>query len=68
MAINCKCCPGEVAHQGEAWRAEVYEGLAADLWPIASDEKCRAYIRYRNLSLWFVANGRDKKVWQGWNR
>jgi hypothetical protein len=45
----------------------VLEGLEAELWPIASDEECRAYIRYRNLSLWFVSEGRDRRVWQGWN-
>ena len=45
----------------------VLEGLEAELWPIASDEACRAFIRYRNLSLWFVTEGRDPSLWQGWN-
>ena len=44
----------------------ILEAMEAELWPIASDEDCRAYIRYRNLSLWFVANGHDRKIWQGW--
>jgi hypothetical protein len=68
MAVNCKCCPNSFEHIGEAWRAKVYEGLEADIGPRATIEKCEAWFAWYNLGVWFVKEGRDKKVWQGWNR
>jgi hypothetical protein len=66
MAINCKCCPGDYVHQGAAWRAKVYEGLAADLGPRATRGACEAWFEWYNLGVWFVREGHDRKVWQGW--
>jgi hypothetical protein len=44
-------------------------GLRAELMQALREptiEECREWFAWYNLGVWFVREGRDKKVWQGW--